>query len=383
MNFTDIYRKIVQNKENHNNGYFNCIPFMGMERLEAFLPGIEQSTYYLIAAASGVGKSKLGRYLFIHNPIVFLEQNPDSNIKLDVLYFSLEESREKVILSEISKYLFTKYGLNLSIKQLSSVGRYNSLSTEDLEKVKEAETHVNNFLDKVKIYDNIRNATGIYRTVRDFALSIGTYYDKNDTTLTPQEVELVRQGDQESATYKKISYYKAHNPQHYVIVLIDHISLLQPEAGETLWQTMGKMSSKYCLHFRDKFGFIPVVIQQLAADKERVDSNFQGDSLAQKLEPSLDGLGDNKTIARDVNIALGLFAPNRYKIKEHNGYEINKFKDRYRSMNIMKSRDGVANKKLPLFFNGAVDFFKELPKSDDMDGMRRVYEYINQLNREN
>ena len=267
MNFKDIYKKIVQNKENHEHGYFNCIPFMGMERLEAFLPGIEQSTYYLVAASSGIGKSKLGRYLFIHNPIVFLEQNPNTNIQLDILYFSLEESKEKVILSEISKYLFTKYGLNLSIKQLSSVGRYNSISSEDLEKIKEAETHVNNFLGRVKIYDNIRNATGIYKTVRDFALSVGTYYDKNDTALTPQEVELVRQGDQESATYKKISYYKTHNPQHYVIILTDHISLLQPEVGETLWQTMGKFSSKYCLHFRDKFGFTPVVIQQLAADE--------------------------------------------------------------------------------------------------------------------
>lgn len=383
MNFKDIYNKIIQNKSNHEKGYFNCIPFMGMERLEAFLPGIEQATYYLLAAASGVGKSKLGRYLFIHNPIVYLEQNPTSNIKLDVLYFSLEESKEKVILSEISKYLFTKYGLNLSIKQLSSVGRYNCISTEDLEKVKEAETYVNNFLDKVKIYDNVRNATGIYKTVRDFALSIGTYYDKNDTPLTPQEVELVRQGDQESATYKKIAYYKKNDPQHYVIVLIDHISLLQPEAGESLWQTMGKMSSRYCLHFRDKFGFTPVVIQQLAADKEVVETNFQGKTIEAKLEPSLDSLGDNKTIARDVNVALGLFNPNRYKIALHNGYDITKLKNYYRSMNIMKSRDGVADKKVPLFFNGAVDFFKELPKSDDIDGMRRVYEYINQLNREN
>ena len=50
-------------------------------------------------------------------------------------------------------------------------------------------------------------------------------------------------------------------------------------------------------------------------------------------------------------------------------------------MNIMKSRDGIANKKLPLFFNGAVDFFKELPKSDNMEDIERVYEHINQLNR--
>lgn len=381
MNFKDIYSKIVQNKLNHDNGYFNCIPFMGMERLEKYLPGIEQSTYYLIAAASGVGKSKLARYLFIHNPIMFLENNPDSDIQLDILYFSLEESKEKVILAEVSKYLYTQHKLNLSIKQLSSVGRYNVLSTEDLQKVQQSEEHVNNFLKRVKIFDNVRNATGIYKTVRDFALTIGTYYDKNDTPLTPQEVHNVKIGVGES--YKKVSYYKTHNPKHYVIVLIDHISLLQPETGETLWQSMSKMSSNYCLHIRDKFGFIPVVVQQLAADKERIEANFSKADLVQKLEPSLDGLGDNKTIARDVNIALGLFAPDRYKITEHNGYDIARFRDRYRSMNIMKSRDGIANKKLPLFFNGAVDFFKELPKVDELEKMRLVYEHINQLNREN
>lgn len=381
MNFKDIYSKIVQNKLNHDNGYFNCIPFMGMERLEKYLPGIEQSTYYLIAAASGVGKSKLARYLFIHNPIMFLENNPDSDIQLDILYFSLEESKEKVILAEVSKYLYTQHKLNLSIKQLSSVGRYNVLSTEDLQKVQQSEEHVNNFLKRVKIFDNVRNATGIYKTVRDFALTIGTYYDKNDTPLTPQEVHNVKIRAGES--YKKVSYYKTHNPKHYVIVLIDHISLLQPETGETLWQSMSKMSSNYCLHIRDKFGFIPVVVQQLAADKERIEANFSKADLVQKLEPSLDGLGDNKTIARDVNVALGLFAPDRYKITEHNGYDITKFRDRYRSMNIMKSRDGIANKKLPLFFNGAVDFFKELPKVDELEKMRLVYEHINQLNREN
>ena len=381
MNFKDIYSKIVQNKLNHDNGYFNCIPFMGMERLEKYLPGIEQSTYYLIAAASGVGKSKLARYLFIHNPIMFLENNPDSDIQLDILYFSLEESKEKVILAEISKYLYTQHKLNLSIKQLSSVGRYNVLSTEDLQKDQQSEEHVKNYIKRVKIFDNVRNATGIYKTVRDFALTIGTYYDKNDTPLTPQEVHNVKIRVGES--YKKVSYYKTHNPKHYVIVLIDHISLLQPETGETLWQSMSKMSSNYCLHIRDKFGFIPVVVQQLAADKERIEANFSKADLVQKLEPSLDGLGDNKTIARDVNIALGLFAPDRYKITEHNGYDITRFRDRYRSMNIMKSRDGIANKKLPLFFNGAVDFFKELPKVDELEKMRLVYEHINQLNREN
>lgn len=384
MDFRDIYREIVQNKQNHEEGYFNCIPFMGLNRLEHFLPGIEQETYYLLTASSGVGKSKLARYLFIHNPYLFVKENPDTDIKLDVLYFSLEESKRKIILSEISKYLFSKYNLVVSVKQLQSRGRYNTISSDVLEKIQEAEEYVNEYLSCVQIIDNIRNPTGIYKYVRDFALTIGTYYDKNNVALTPEEIENVRRGVGES--YKKVSYYKKHNPKHYVIILTDHISLLEPESmGDTMltqWQTIQRFSANYCLHFRDKFGFIPVNVQQQAADKERVETNYKGDTIEQKLEPSLDGLGDNKTTQRDANVVLGLFAPDRYKIKEHDGYNITFFRDRYRSMSILKDRDGTANKKIPLFFNGAVDFFKELPKSDDLEGMRRVQEYINQLNRQ-
>ena len=298
-----------------------------------------------------------------------------------MLYFSLEESERKIILSEISKYLFSKYGLSISIKQLQSRGRYNTISPDILEKIKEAEEFITNYLQHVKIISNIRNPTGIYKYVRDYALTVGTYYDKDNKPLSPQDVEDVRRGLNDA--YKKVSYYKLHNPKHYVIVMTDHYGLFENESGLTQWQTISKWSSEYCLHIRDKFNFIPVGVQQQAADKERVETNYKGDTIEQKLEPSLDGLGDNKTTARDANVIIGLFDPNRYSIREHNGYDISRFKDRYRSVNLLKDRDGVSNKKLPLFFNGAVDFFKELPKSDDMDGMRRVYEYINQLNREN
>lgn len=54
MNFKDIYDEILENKKNHEDGYYNCIPFIGMERLEKYLVGIEQDTYYLLTASSGV-----------------------------------------------------------------------------------------------------------------------------------------------------------------------------------------------------------------------------------------------------------------------------------------------------------------------------------------
>lgn len=378
MKFQQVFDEIVTNKENHAEGYFNCIPFTGMQRLEKFIPGIEQDTYYLLTASSGVGKSKLARSLFIHNPYQYIKNNPESNVKLTIKYFSLEESKKKIILSEISKYLHSVHGITVSIKQLQSRGRFNTISQDVLQKITEAEAYVNEFLEVVDIVDYIRNPTGIYKYMRDFAMQIGNYYDVNDRPFTEDEKLDVKKGINE--TYKKISYYKKDHDKHYVIVLTDHISLLNTEDGLSQWQTMGKYSSDYCLRMRDKFGFIPVNVQQQASAKEQVEYNYKGNTIEEKLEPSLEGLGDNKTTQRDANVVLGLFAPDRYNIEQHNGYDVTFFRDRYRSMSILKDRDGIANKKLPLFFNGAVDFFKELPRTDDAEGLRRVYEYSEQLN---
>lgn len=383
MDFKVVSEEIEKNKKNHEKGYYNCIPFMGMDRLERFIPGIEQETYYLLTASSGVGKSKLGRYLFIHNPIQYINQNPDSGVELSILYFSLEESKKKIILSEIAKYLHTKYGLSINTKELQSIGRYNTIDADTIEKIKEAEEYINNFLKIVDIIDYIRNPTGIYKYVRDYAMKIGRYIGHDGEPLSEEDHQKVIKGDNEA--YKKIAYYRKNNPKHYVIVLTDHISLLEPEFIDgqllTQWQTMQRYSSKYCLHFRDKFGFIPVNVQQQASDKERVETDYKGKTIEAKLEPSLDGLGDNKTTQRDANIVLGLFSPDRYGIEKHNGYDITFFRDKYRSLSILKDRDGIANKKLPLFFNGAVDYFTELPKTDESEKMKKVYEYVNNLNK--
>lgn len=383
MNFSTIMAEIQQNSANHETGYYNCIPFLGMERLERFIPGIEQATYYAIIAGTGVGKSKLARYLFMHNPLMYMEQNPESGVEVSIKYFSLEESKKKIILSEISKYLFTKYGMVISVKQLQSIGRYNTLTAEQLEKIREAETHVNTFLTKVDIIDSIKNPTGIFKYIRDFALTIGKYYTKEGIPLTPQQHEDVRRGQGEA--YKLVSYYKKDNPKHYVIILIDHISLIQPETVEgkmlTQHQAMSRLSSEYCLTFRDKFGFTPVVVQQLAMDKENVETNYQGKTIEQKLEPSINALGDNKLIGRDYNVILGLFNPERYGITSHNGYDLSLLKNRYRSLSILKDREGIADKKVPLFFNGAVDFFRELPRFDDTVELGKVHAYVQTLNR--
>lgn len=378
MNFDSVYEKIIANKENHNRGYYNCIPFLGLNRLESVIPGIEPRCYYLIGANSGVGKSKLARFLFIHTPLMYLEQNKNEDIKIDIILFSLEESKEKVILSEISRYLFTKYKKMISVKQLQSIGKYNTISVEDLKLVAEAKEHVESFLQNVHIVDSITNPTGLYKYCRDFALKIGTYYDKNNVPLSPEEISNINSGIGNS--YQKISYYKTHHPRHFVIIITDNLNLLTSEkGGGQSKEAIDLYSSKYCLRLRDKFNFTVVNVQQFNSEKESLEFNFSGKTIEEKLEPNLSSFGDSRVTPRDSDIVLGLFNPSRYNINQHGGYNISFMRDNYRALKILKSRDGISDVQVPLMFVGQSDFFKELPKIEDEVNIGKMYKYIERL----
>src|SRR5690625_738153 len=91
-----------------------------------------------------------------------------------------------------------------------------------------------------------------------------------------------------------------------------------------------------------------------------------------KLKPTLEGLGDNKLTGRDANVILGLFSPFRHEIPQYYGYNIKQFRDNIRFLEIIGGREGGGGTICPLYFDGAVNFFKELPKPDNTAGMRQV-----------
>lgn len=142
---------------------------------------------------------------------------------------------------------------------------------------------------------------------------------------------------------------------------------------------MTKFSAEYCRKNISKhFGYIPVLIQQQEAAKEKQVFTNRGESVESKLEPSLDGLGDNKLTQRDALVVIGLFAPDRYGIEEHMGYDITTLKDNYRCLILLKNRVGRPNLKKGLYFNGAANIFAELPMPGTEE-MGRVYERIKGL----
>lgn len=365
----DIFERtlagIKLNKENKEKGIFNSIPF-GLPSLDKHLPGVMRGMQYLITANSGVGKTQLAKFLFINQPYKFIKAHPELGLKLKVLYFALEESKEEFMLGLISHRLKEVYNISIGVLELRSLGNY-ILSTEILSKIEQCRDYFKELSQSLDVIDSISNPFGIYKYVRNYAKTHGEFKYR----------KVIIDGKEE----KIFDYYEPNDDKEIVVVVVDHYSLLQPENNpdsNTLHLAMTKFSAEYMRKQITKhYKYCGVGVQQQAADKEKQQYTMTGGSIESKLEPSLDGLGDNKLTQRDALIVLGVFSPERYEIAKHLDYDITILKDNYRSISILKNRIGTPNLKKGFFFNGQTNTFAELPPANSAE-MKVIYEKIKQ-----
>jgi hypothetical protein len=311
-----------------------------------------------VSASPKAGKTMLADFLYVYQPIEWKIAHPESNITPKIFYFSLEVSIDAKIKAAMCYKLFKDYNVVISPQKLSSVfGGY--ILDDEVEKIifsDEFKNWFRQFESMVTFYDNIRNPYGIYKTIKDYAErpDIG-YYESKEIDWQEKDGTYVK---------KKVKgRYIPRNPDEYVIIIVDHISLLQPEKGATLHQAIGQFSSDYCLQMRDKWGYIPTIVQQQSADSSRAQFNYKGDTVLEKIKPDQEGLADNKYTARDVDLMVSLFNPARYNLDKYNDINLNLIGDNHREFAINLNRNGESNAAIQLFFLGASSFFAELPKT--------------------
>jgi hypothetical protein len=343
--FNSLLETIETNKKAKEEGKVTSLLFP-FERLSQKFPGWERGHYYCITAATSVGKTKLTKFLAVISVYKFIKEHPEIDYK--ILYFALEESKEEFWLSMISSLLYEMYEITLSLAQLKSLGNY-TLDDDTLAKIKQCKQWVDDMSSKVDVIDHVYNGYGIYKHVHDWHLNNGS------------EVG----GNVEEKIGKK---YVPNNPNLWVFVIVDHVSLLTPEKGESLYEAIGKFSKHYCLkHFVKKLNCVTIAVQQQDMTNDKQEYH-QGQSIDEKLEPSIPGLANCKETARDYHFIMALFSPVRYSITRHRGYDIKILKDRYVSLKILKDRHyGLANKYIPLYFNGATTFYSELEEATKID----------------
>ena len=368
--FKQTLKEIVENKKRLESNKVNCIPFE-WKRFKNYIPGIMKGTNWIITASSGVGKSQLSKYLFMYSPYKWIKQNPEKKISLKIMYFALEESKKEFMYTMISNKLYEEDGIEIDVLTLQSFFQgEKKLSNEIIKKIESYEEYFEDLESKLDVIDTISNPTGIYKYIRNYASENGVHYYynfKNDKQKNNEitEEEYKKLENKNNWAYSK---YQPNNPDEYVICIVDHISLLNTERGaETLHSAMTMMSAEYGRKQVTKhFNYVFVMVQQQSAESEKKQYTTMGDAIEEKLEPSLNGLADNKLTQRDQHVVLGLFAPDRYKISSYKVgdtyYNVNILKDNFRVLFVLKNRIGRPNARLPLFFNGAINNFEEAPK---------------------
>lgn len=348
--FDDALGVIDQNRNNK----FNCIPYdKKLPRFSEYLPGIEQKQYYLIAGASGAGKSQLTDDLFLFTPYDFILEE-DNDLEVEYHYYSLEMSKVTKMHQWMARRLFTHYGIRSSIKILQSVGK-NRLNDNLWMAVNETRCYFEKLEGVLTMHEGMVTPS---RVIRD----LESYARKNGKVIT----ETVVQGN--GATEQRFVKYVPNNPKKYVIIILDHFSLLTCQNGSSIKQSIEELS-RYFVLARNRYNFTLVPIQQLSAEGENLEH-----VKSSRLMPSKDVLGESKLTYNDCDVALGISNPQKYDIKTDRGYNIGEMKDAYRSINIFKGRYSVSNLGVGLYFDGAVDYFKELPRSDQINSSH--YEMI-------
>jgi hypothetical protein len=302
----------------------NAIPF-GLRKLESIIPGLSRGTYACVTAGTKVGKTTFVDTCYLYNAYECAKRY---GIRLKIFYWSMEISTVEKIIKGISRNIWRKYSLIINRNEILSLSR-NRLSDEKYRIIADERDYFEELEDVVTIFDGSENPTGIYKVMKEYALSNGRMEG---------------------------SVYVANRPDEIVLGILDHYALLNTERGMDKRTTIEKQS-EYCVLTRNLYGHSWVAIQQQAASKESAQYTSSGRLLEDRFEPSIDGLGDCKTVSRDVDYMLSLYSPIRHGISKHNGIIVD---ENYRSLKIMLNRNGDSDIYIPIHFNGLTGEIREL-----------------------
>jgi len=363
-----VLSTIEERRQKIINGDINCIPSPLISFRNDF-PGIEQDHYYLVSGSTKSGKSQITNFLFLYTPLLYAYRHPD-RVKVKIFYFPLEETPENITIRFMAYLLYTMSDskIRISPSDLKST-RTDKILSPDIIKL----LHSTEYQDILRFYEehvlffSDRNATGIWKTLIKYAEETGTTHKKkivieNEKSNVKQEREV-------------FDFYEPKDEKEYVIIIVDHVSLLSVERGMSLRESINRLS-EYMMILRNRYHYIPVLVQQQSTETTNLAA-FKSNKIA----PTMAGLSDSKYTAKDCNMMLGITNPYAFEMPRYpagdNGYDITKLRNYARFLEVVLNRDGESNGVVPLYFDGAVNYFATLPAPNNIIGLSKVYQLVN------
>ena len=354
-----LIQRVLENakerREKILSGKVNCIP-SPFKTFRYDFPGVELGTYYLISGGAKSSKSKITNFLFLFNSILYAYHHPEL-VRLKVFYALLEEKAENITGKFICYllYILSDKKIRIDIKTFKSVDEDRILSSDTLELLGTLEYQsILRFFEEHVVFIPDRNPTGVYHTLEKYAEANGTIHRKR---VEGYEKEI-------------FDYYEPNDPDEYVLCIIDHISLISCERSMDLRNSIKKLS-EYLKIVRNKYNYIPVVVQQQNSESLSLEA-FK----ANKIRPTQKGLADSQDPGKDCDVMLGITSPFSWELKEYLKYDITKLRGYCKFLEIVLGRDGESNAILGMYFDGATGFYAPLPKYDNIAELNKVYQLI-------
>lgn len=353
-----LYERVVTNiekrKERVKSGLVNSVPWP-FKRFGEHVIGLEKGKIYQVTAGPKAGKSKVTNYMFVYSVFDYIIDN-NLPIKFRVKYFCLEESKESLVTQFISYAIFKTTKGKITVSPATLLSTKNELPQEVIDEVKNIKDYINKFLECVEYIEDIGHPFGIFKYLLDYSSVNGV-----------QKKKIVKYGDEE---HEVDDIYVPNDSEEIVLIVVDHLALLQPKKGMGIADAITELSG-YLIKLRNKYGYSSVMVQQQAL----AQNSIEGIKFNQG-EPTIAGLGDSKLTSRAVDITFGLYSPFENKIQEYEGYNTKFYLDNIRFITVLQSRHGGAGTKACLYFNGAINFFSELPKAGTPEETKLMQQII-------
>lgn len=353
----DIIANLQKRKDNISSGGINCIPFP-FPTVRKYLPGIEQEQFVVITASTKIGKTQVSSYMYLYTVLEYCFLHPEQ-CSCHIIYVPLEESVARITERYMSHLLWQLNGMRVSPAQLRSTSTENPAPQEalDLLNTKPYQDRLQFFERCVEFDTEDFNPTGIRNRCVAYAKSVGT-------VLT----HTVKSNNDDTVDIEVFDEYIPDDPNHFKLLFLDHLSLIDNEKGMNKKQSMDKLT-EYCVKYlRNRYKYTCVVVQQQAFEQEGLEAIKQ-----KNIMPTLAGLSDSKYSSRDSNVVLGLFSPHKFGLDTWLSYDIKKLGNYARFLKILAARDYEGDISFGLFFDGATCDFTELPKPDELDKLDKVY----------
>jgi replicative DNA helicase len=331
-----LKEEIARGKRGLNTG----IPFSGFTTLSKHIKNIQQGRYDLIFAGTSIGKTAFVNSTYVYGAIEYLQTNPGYVHNLEIIYYSLEIPPQDQMAKHIAALIWKDHGILTSIDEIKSKGDME-ISPEVEMLITEYEEKMDEIQDKYLFYRSNLNPDYLYKDLMGYAEKRGTVVrDENEFIID----------------------YIPNDPSLITLIIIDHIGLIDLGKYASLKEAIDKIS-KTLVFFRNKFNFSPVVISQINRGSEQMDRR-DGDSWM----PMLSDIKNTGNVAEDSNTIIGLASPFYLGVEKCLGYDISKFRDRYRLAKILKNRDGQAQLNISFLFIGEYGGYYQLPKADELNG---------------